>query len=1189
MSMKAVQGLLQVLGSLNEASEKKKYEKYFVKIADGELIYYSSDHSSTPTTKARKGKKKKSEVTNSEAGGCIDVLPLTGAVLEFALGKKEKTPTKFVFVLTGLLNNRKWRTVFCTESAERLEEWKRGVIQSIDLATSAVFNTTIEDACQKSNSYVPNVVRKCIEEIDNHLLTVGLFRVPGDKNKINLLREAFDRGETPLFSEDEEVHLVCSLLKAYLSEIRDPLIPFALYASFIAAANLDDDKRLAAIQDAVKELSLSNRAVLAYLVEFLRRVEKEHETNKMDTTNLGVVFGPTVLRNNNPGSVSSAKNMGLADMASSNRCLELLITHGPEIFSDEDRALFTKEVYDMDLKALKQRDVMTAAEAALIEPVLKSHLRQKLPHNRTVFDISFSRLVNVINSKTSEPEARILIADYDRIFLFLKGGRLEVDFHLLDIISIKSLTKACIEMEYQTARMSAPSVLTVHPVSFGSPDLDNFYKWLNNQYAHNFIGRAPERRFSTTLAPSNRKAQLEVLPDIDEQSSCAGIVASYRSVCGWLGSSPHEDIIWDLENFFPENDKRDFNVVELVAKDKFPNPEFEALLYCLRYNQWFTRFESDIVGLGDVAVCMIGDMLKENTTLKEVVVKNSGAGGKGLTSVFNALKTNVHNSLQLVSIPGSALDQKACSVMNVCLSVTIHSITSLNLSNVQLNKKTFPLVLTTLHQTVNVLSHLEFLDLSRNRFDDPSSVELGKLLSKTLALKELNVHSTAFSYTKTIEGMINGSDVSTCPSLRTINLSDNSLKIKQVGELVDFCKYLPNLACLNIGGACSGLAFASHLVELCSNNLQLRDLDVSECDLTDDGCIVFMDYLAGPDPKVSLEKLSMNYAFNKKSKSRSLAMRSITRALNKTRIQEFVFKGGRGAYLKSDLTDMIFGLLNNESLEILDVSGHQSGDPLAVALAKVLQHNSCLHTIFMDGNQFAISGLRSLMLGLKRNTTVKHMPLPLLDISSLIRSEEKEDQSSKLFTIAKNIQKKLFENALVADFNAIVSPRPGGLITPRGLPSSPSSLPPLAIPKSAYSRPRSSSRVDERRAQAVFGSNVFDEGEEDTMDQETETEDQESISSSMGSHASSRQSSSVGPSPSPTLKRAGSMQVMSNSSNTDKFQRSLTRPVKRGNKASTFSSGMLNKRSMKRDKRSHSKEYETMRKEKSTSDSLNED
>lgn len=78
------------------------------------------------------------------------------------------------------------------------------------------------------------------------LQTEGLFRVPGDRNKIKVLRAAFNRGfppqtpvfihivslvlgETPPFSEDEEVHLVCSLLKQYLSEIRDPLIPFALY------------------------------------------------------------------------------------------------------------------------------------------------------------------------------------------------------------------------------------------------------------------------------------------------------------------------------------------------------------------------------------------------------------------------------------------------------------------------------------------------------------------------------------------------------------------------------------------------------------------------------------------------------------------------------------------------------------------------------------------------------------------------------------------------------------------------------------------------------------------------------------------------------------------------------------------------------------------------------------------------
>lgn len=40
-------------------------------------------------------------VSSVVQGGFIDVIPLTGGSIEFELGKKEKTPTKFCFILTG--------------------------------------------------------------------------------------------------------------------------------------------------------------------------------------------------------------------------------------------------------------------------------------------------------------------------------------------------------------------------------------------------------------------------------------------------------------------------------------------------------------------------------------------------------------------------------------------------------------------------------------------------------------------------------------------------------------------------------------------------------------------------------------------------------------------------------------------------------------------------------------------------------------------------------------------------------------------------------------------------------------------------------------------------------------------------------------------------------------------------------
>jgi len=82
---------------------------------------------------------------------------------------------------------------------------------------------------------------------------------------------------------------------------------------------------------------------------------------------------------------------------------------------------------------------------------------------------------------------------------------------------------------------------------------------------------------------------------------------------------------------------------------------------------------------------------------------------------------------------------------------------------------------------------------------------------------------------------------------------------------------------------------------------------------------------------------------------------------------------------------------------------------VAKGIAKVLQHNTTLHTIFLDQNAFTIQGLVALKLGLLRNKTVKYLPLPLYDMAVLMKDEE---IAAKVFPLVKELQKIVYENAL---------------------------------------------------------------------------------------------------------------------------------------------------------------------------------
>ncbi len=53
---------------------------------------------------------------------------------------------------------------------------------------------------------------------------------------INRIKSAFQNGQSvDLSSEDVDINAIAGVLKTYFRELRDPLIPFAMYHDFIAA------------------------------------------------------------------------------------------------------------------------------------------------------------------------------------------------------------------------------------------------------------------------------------------------------------------------------------------------------------------------------------------------------------------------------------------------------------------------------------------------------------------------------------------------------------------------------------------------------------------------------------------------------------------------------------------------------------------------------------------------------------------------------------------------------------------------------------------------------------------------------------------------------------------------------------------------------------------------------------------
>lgn len=166
-----------------------------------------------------------------------------------------------------------------------------------------IFGVPLEDICERENTLIPTIVVKLLEEIEMRGLDeVGLYRVPGSVGSINALKNAFDEEgaiNNSFTLEDDrwfEINAIAGCFKMYLRELPDSLFTNSMISEFtnlslqLKSSNIDFEQYKSNMKRLLALLPPCYYATLKRIMIHLNKVHKHVMNNRMDASNLSIVF-----------------------------------------------------------------------------------------------------------------------------------------------------------------------------------------------------------------------------------------------------------------------------------------------------------------------------------------------------------------------------------------------------------------------------------------------------------------------------------------------------------------------------------------------------------------------------------------------------------------------------------------------------------------------------------------------------------------------------------------------------------------------------------------------------------------------------------------------------------------------------------------------------------------------------------
>ncbi|KAM8954126.1 LOW QUALITY PROTEIN: GEM-interacting protein-like [Pelodytes ibericus] len=190
---------------------------------------------------------------------------------------------------------------------------------------------------------VPFIIVKCTSEIELRALgQQGLYRISGAKARVEKLLQAFENGRDLVDLSGHSPHDITSSLKHFFKQLPDPVVSHNLYKEFMFFSRefQEEKKENESRQDPIQHmkhilcrLPASNYNTLRHLIVYLYRISQRYEENKMNPNNLGIIFGPTLIR---PSPGLDMPMTCLIDSGYQAQAVEFLINNYEKLFGMDE-------------------------------------------------------------------------------------------------------------------------------------------------------------------------------------------------------------------------------------------------------------------------------------------------------------------------------------------------------------------------------------------------------------------------------------------------------------------------------------------------------------------------------------------------------------------------------------------------------------------------------------------------------------------------------------------------------------------------------------------------------------------------------------------------------------------------------------------------------------------------------------